>query len=161
MKHRKTWHGGVHTHFIPQWPCYHVPVLWVVMVVIQSTSWWHLWAKMSIPPPNTCDPAGHSVNKDIPAHYTLSAIFTQLWWTLQLISMGETVLPIDPPQESLPSLMRGDCQTIIYLWHCLAVTLCGSRIDLGGTGTSIPCLVDTYMQGNTSFWCNEKEPVAM
>ena len=46
---------------------------------------------MSIPPPNTHDPVGSSVNEDIHAHYTLPGIFTHLQWTLQLMSMGEAV----------------------------------------------------------------------
>ena len=40
----------MHTCFIPQWSCYHDPVLWVVMVVIQFAIPWHLQAEMSIPP---------------------------------------------------------------------------------------------------------------
>ena len=44
MIHQKTWHGGVHTCFIPQWSCYHDPVPWVVMMVVicypvASTDW--------------------------------------------------------------------------------------------------------------------------
>ena len=29
--------------FIPHWSCYCVPVLWVVVVVVQSAICWHLW----------------------------------------------------------------------------------------------------------------------
>ena len=74
MNHWKTWHRGVHTHFIPQGSCYCVPVLWVVVVVIQSVIQWHLWAETSIPPPNACNPASHSVNKDTHTHHTLPGI---------------------------------------------------------------------------------------
>ena len=34
----------MHTCFITQWSCYHDPVLWAVVVVIQSAVQWHLWA---------------------------------------------------------------------------------------------------------------------
>ena len=44
MNHWKTWHRGVHAHFTPQWSSYYDPVLWTVVVVIQSAFWWHLWA---------------------------------------------------------------------------------------------------------------------
>ena len=33
---QRAWDGGVNTHFIPQWSCYHVPILWVVVVAVQS-----------------------------------------------------------------------------------------------------------------------------
>ena len=52
INHWGTWHGGVYTHFIPQWSCYCIPVLWAVMVVIQSTIHWHLW--IDIYPPTKC-----------------------------------------------------------------------------------------------------------
>ena len=44
IQHWRAWHSRGYTHFIPQWSYYHVPVLWVVMVVIQSAIYWHLWA---------------------------------------------------------------------------------------------------------------------
>ena len=43
--------------------------------------------------------------------------------------------------------MLGDCRTIIFLWYSLAVTPSRSRLDWGGTGTSIPYLADTHMKG--------------
>ena len=42
--HQRAWHGGVYTHFIPQGSCFHIPILWAVVVVIQSAICWHLWA---------------------------------------------------------------------------------------------------------------------
>ena len=61
-------------------------------------SWWSssplsagIYGLTSIPPPNTCEPASHSVKEDIHAHYTLPGIFTHLQWMLQLTSMGEAV----------------------------------------------------------------------
>ena len=61
------------------------------MVVIQSAIQWHLQAETSTPPPNACDPFGHSVNEDIHTHYTLPGIFTHPQWMLQLMSMGEAI----------------------------------------------------------------------
>ena len=47
IHHQRAWHGGVYTHFIPQWSCYCVPVLWAVMVVIQSAICWYLQVDIS------------------------------------------------------------------------------------------------------------------
>ena len=105
----------------------------------------------SIPPPNACEPVCHSVNEDVHVHYTWPRNFTHLWWMLWLTSMGEAIASHLSTQGSLPSLMLADCQTTIFLWHCLVVTPFGSRLDWGGTGTSIWCLVDAHTQGNTSF----------
>ena len=91
MNHQKTWHGVVHTHFILQWSCYCDPVLWAVMVVVQSTIWWHLWAETSIPLPNALNPVGHSVNEDINTHYTLPGIFSHPQWMFQLTSTEEAI----------------------------------------------------------------------
>ena len=79
VNHQRTWHREVHTHFTPFfWSCYHDSVLWVVVAVIQSTSWWHLQAVTSLPPPNICNPA------DIahPLHIT---------WSLHLSSVDAPV----------------------------------------------------------------------
>ena len=48
IHHWRAWHGGVCTCFIPQWSCYHDPVLWAVMVVIQSAICWHLWVDIHL-----------------------------------------------------------------------------------------------------------------
>ena len=40
IHHWRAWHSRVYTHFIPQWHCYCIPVLWAV---IQSAMCWHLW----------------------------------------------------------------------------------------------------------------------
>ena len=69
----------------PQWSCYCDSVLWVVVVAIQSTIWWHLWAETSIPLPNVCDPV------DIHAHYTLPEVFSHPQWMIQQISTGEVI----------------------------------------------------------------------
>ena len=60
--------------------------------------WWSssllsagIYGLTSIPPPNAHEPASHSVNEDIHAHYTLLAIFTHLQWMLWLMSLGEAV----------------------------------------------------------------------
>ena len=39
----RTWHSEVYTCFIPQCSCYHIPVMWGVVVVIQSAIHWHPW----------------------------------------------------------------------------------------------------------------------
>ena len=69
----------------PLWSCNCDSVLWVVVVVIWSAIWWHLWAVMSLPLPNVCDPA------DIACHYTLPEVFTHLLWTLWQTSMIEAI----------------------------------------------------------------------
>ena len=99
---------------------------------------------MSIPPPNASDPVCHSVNEDTQIHYTWPKNFTHLQWMLTLMTMGEAVASHLSTQGSLPSLMLGDCQTINFFWHCLAVTTFGSRLDWGVTGTSILCLADAH-----------------
>ena len=76
---------------------------------------------------------------------------------LWLTSMGEAIASVYPPQGILPSLMLGDHKTIVFLWHCLAVTPSRSRLNWGGAGTSTPYLADTLTQGNASFWCYEEE----
>ena len=43
IPHQRAWHSRVYTHFIPQWTCYLIPVLWTVMVVIHSAICWYLW----------------------------------------------------------------------------------------------------------------------
>ena len=94
---------------------------------------------MSIPPPNGQDPVCHSVNEDIHIHYIWPRNFTHLWWTLWLIVHGRSCnFLFNPPQGSLPNLMLGDYQTIIFLWHCLVVTSLRSRLT--GVGLVCPCL---------------------
>ena len=114
-------------------------------------SWWSssllstgIYGLMSIPPPDACKPASHSVQGDIHTHYTLLEIFNHLQWMFQLMSKGEVIASHLSPQGSLSSLMLGVCQTIILLWHCLAVIPLGSSLDWGGAGTPVPCLVDTH-----------------
>ena len=48
-----------------------------------------IYRLMSIPPPNACELASHSVQEDIHTHYTLLEIFTHPQWTFWLTSMGE------------------------------------------------------------------------
>ena len=55
------------------------------MAVVQSTIQWYLWAEMSIPLPNICDPV------DIHAHYTLPEVFTHSQWMLWWTSMAEVI----------------------------------------------------------------------
>ena len=43
IQHKWAWHARVYTCFIPKGSCYHIPVMWTVMVVIQSAICWHLW----------------------------------------------------------------------------------------------------------------------
>ena len=47
------------------------------MAVIQSTIQWHPQAKMSIPPPNACNPV------DIHTQYMLPEVFAHPQWMLQ------------------------------------------------------------------------------
>ena len=55
IHHWRVWHNGMYTHFIPQWSCNHILVLWAVMVVIQSAICWHLW--VDIYPSTKCTQA--------------------------------------------------------------------------------------------------------
>ena len=61
-------------------------VPWVVVVVIQSTVQWHLWAE-DIYPSAKCmhDPV------NIHFHYTLPEVFTHPWWMLWWTSIGEVI----------------------------------------------------------------------
>ena len=117
-------------------------------------SWWSssllstgIYGLMSIPPPNTCESAGHSVKEDIHSHYTLLGIFAHLQWMLWLTFMGEAITTFYPPQGSL------------------AVTPSGSRLDWGGAGTPILCLVDAVHKGTPAsdamrrswLWCRMHE----
>ena len=99
---------------------------------------------MSIPPPNAHNPAHHSIEEDANTYYTSLGTFNHLQWMLQSMSTGEAIAShLCHPREGLPSLMLGDHQTIVLLWHCLTVTPFGSRLGWGGAGTSIPLLWQT------------------
>ena len=43
IQHWRVWYGRAYTCFIPLWSCYCIPVLWAVVVVVQSIIQWHLW----------------------------------------------------------------------------------------------------------------------
>ena len=113
-------------------------------------SWWlssllstGIYWLTSIPPPNACDPAGHSIKEDTHTYCTSLGIFAHLQWMLWLISMGEAIAShLSTPGKS-SCLTLGDCQTIVLLSCCLAVTPFGSRLDWGGASTSIWYLGDT------------------
>ena len=160
MKHWKTWHGGVHTHFIPQWSCYHDPVLWAAMVVVQSAIWWHLQADVY---PSTkhmwsCQPFCQW-RHPCPQHVT---------WNLHP-SLVDVL--VDVHRRSCSFLLIHPRE--VFLAWCLVITRpssscgslavspSGSRLDWGGAGTSVPYLVDTQTQGNACFRCYEEESVGM
>ena len=50
-----------------------------------------IYGLTSVPPPDTCKLAGHSVQEDINTCYTLLEIFTHPQWTFWLTSTGEAV----------------------------------------------------------------------
>ena len=79
-----TWRGAYPFHALNSLATVD-PVLWVVMVVIQFTIWWHLWPETSIPLPNAHDPV------DIHFHYMLPEVFTHPQWMLWQTSMGEVI----------------------------------------------------------------------
>ena len=85
-------------------------------------------------------------------------VFTCLQWMLQWITT-EVVLPINPPQGSLAGWALGDCPITVLLWHHPTFTSLGSWLMWCGAGTPVPCMVDTYTQGNAKLWCNEKKLV--
>ena len=65
-------------------------------------------------------------------------------------------LLINPPKGSLAGWALGDHLTTALLWHHHIFTSLGSGLAWDGAGTSVPCMMDTYTQGNTNLWCNKK-----
>ena len=161
MNHQKTWHGGVQTHFIPQWSCYHDPALWTVMVVIQSTIQWYL--KADVYPSTKCTQSCQPFcqwRHPCPVHIT---------WNLHPSSV-DALADIHKRSCSFPLI---HCREVFLAWHwvitrpsssCGVVLLSlpsGSRLDWGGAGTFVPYLTETHTQGNDSFWCHKEESVVM
>ena len=141
MNHQKTWHGGVHTCFIPQWSCYCNLVLWAVMVAIQSTLQWHLWAEMFIPSPNAPNPVGHSVNKDIHTHYTLPGIFNP--------SSVDALVDVHGRSHSFPLIHPRE---VFLAWHWVmaipssscGVVLLSLHLRIGMTEVGLVHLTHTW-----------------
>ena len=93
---------------------------------------------------------------DIHFHYMLPEVFThpQMDTLVDVHGRSHSFLLIHPRE-------------VLLAWHwviarplsshgivLLSLPL-GSGLNWGGTGISVPCLVDTHTQGNTSFWCDE------
>ena len=138
--HQRAWHGGVYTHFIPQWSCNHIPVLWAVMVVVQSAIHWHLW--VDIYPSTRCMPACWPF---CPARHPC---LLHIAWNLHESSV-DALADILRRSCSFPFIHPWEvflawCWVIIFLWHYLAVIPSGSRLDWDGAGTSILYLLDTH-----------------
>ena len=72
-----TWRGAYLLH-TPQWSCCHDQVPWVVVVVIQSAIWWHLWAGDYYPSAKCMWSCRHP----LPLHIT---------WRLHLSSVDSSV----------------------------------------------------------------------
>ena len=120
------------------------PVPWVVVSVMGSTIQWHLWAAMSFPQPNIHGPV------DIHTHYTLPRVFTHHQWDAAVDIHGRS-----------HNQVLGDHLSTVLLWHHHIFTSLGSGLTWGGAGTSVPCMMDSYTQGNTNLWCNEKKLVSV
>ena len=134
----------------PQWSCCCDSVLWVIMLVIQSTIQWRLWAG-DVYPSTKCT---WSCRHPLPLHITWSLHPSSVDALADVHGRSHNFPLIH--QGSLSGLMLGDHHTTILSWCILVVTPFGSGLNWGGAGTSVPCLADTHTQGNTSFWCNEK-----
>ena len=146
-----SWHGGELTHYTSQVGLVnHDPVPWVVALILRFTIWWHLWAAMSFPQPNTHVPF------NVYSHVTLPVVFTHLLWMHWWISMAEVITSINPPQGSFDGRAFGDCTTTTLLQHHLSFTFWGGGLAWGGAGTPVPCMMDAYTQVNTNLWCDEK-----
>ena len=87
----------------PQWSCCHDSVPWVVMVVIQSTVWWHLWA--DIYPSAKCM---QSCRHRLPLHIT---------WSLHLFSV-DTLVDVHERSHSLPLIHPRE----VFLAWCWVIT---------------------------------------
>ena len=77
----------------PQWSCYHDSVPWVVMVVIQSTIQWHLWAGDVYPSAKCMKSCKHP----LPLHIT---------WSLHPSSV-DTLVGVHRRSHSFPSITPG------------------------------------------------------
>ena len=153
---QRTWHRGVHIHFLP-------PTVLLPWLSSMSSCGSHSVCYPMVSIGSDVYPSAkctQSCRHPLPLKCYLksstilsgcSSVHPQeKWW-----------VPVDSAQGSLVGLMLDDCQTTIFLWHSLAVTPLGSRLNWGGAGTSDPCLVDTHTQGNASFWHEEEKLVAM
>ena len=150
MNHWKTWHGGVHTHFIPQWSCYCDPALWAIMVVIQSIIQRHLWADIypSTKHMQSCQPFCQS-RHPWPLPIT---------WNLHPSSVDAPV-DIHGRSHSFPLIHPREA---FLVWHWViarpssscGVVLLSLPLGVGWTGVGwyiCPALGNTHTQGNGSF----------
>ena len=103
---------------------------------------------MPSPQPNIC------VTSDVYSYYTLPGVFTHLQWMLpvDIHSRSHNFLLI----HSQGSLTGGTCRvtspaTATLVVHHPIFTSFGSRLAWGGAGTSVPCMTDTYTQGNANL----------
>ena len=138
-----------------QWSCWHDSVPWVVMVVIQSTIWWHLWAGDIYPSTKHMQSCRHP----LPMHVT---------WSLHPSSM-DTLVDIHGRSCSFPLIHPRE---VFLAWCWVIARTLSSRVFLlslplgvGLTGvelgTSVPCLADSHTQGNASFWNDKEKSVAV
>ena len=114
---------------------------------------WCLQAVTSFPRPNICVPS------NVYTHYTLPWIFTHHQWMLWWMSMVEVITSHLSTPGSLAGQALGDCPTTASCGIIISSLPLEVGLHGGGAGTSVPCMMDTYIQGNASLWCNEKKPV--
>ena len=154
--HCRTWHGAGITDSIPQWSCNCDSVWWVVVVVIQSTVQWHLWAE-DVYPSAKCM---WSCRHPLPLHIT---------WSLHPSSMDAVV---DIHGRSHNFLLIHTREVLLAWCWSVTIPLSSSGVLLlslplgvgltgGGASTSVPCLTGPHSQGNASFWHNEEKSVVV
>ena len=151
------WRGYLHIPY-PLWSFNHDLVLWVVMVVIHYAISWHLQA-MDVY--TLCQPYMQSSRPPLPLNMT-PKVFTLLLWMFWCISTGRSCdfLLIHPTGVCLGQhwVITRPLSTCGVISSSLPF---GSWLNWGGTGTSIPCLVDAHTQGNASLWCDENNLVSV
>ena len=145
-----SWHGGVLTHYTPQLVLQNCdPVLWVVVSIVGFTIPWYLWARTSFPQQNVCVPSNNYAYSTLPGVY-LDA-------SADVHGRSRNFLLIHPREV----LLARHWGTALPLLSCAIFTSFGSGLVWGGAGTSVPCMVDTYTQGNANLWCDEKKSVSV
>ena len=153
--HCKSWHGGVLTHYTPHfWSC----KLWPSsMSSCVSHGVHHLMASMvsDVIPSAKCM---CSFRCPHPLHIT---------WSLHPSSVDAPVdvhgrscnFPLIHPREVLLAKHWVTTQPLLSCGIIIPSLLLEGGLVWGGAGTSVPCMMDTYTQGNANLWCNEKKPI--
>ena len=156
--HSKTWHGGLLTHYNPPfWSCkpwpssvsscvshrvHHPMALMGSDVIPSAKCTWSgrcphpLHITWSLHPSSVDTPADvHGRSHNFPLIHPREVFLAGHWVTAH---------PLSPCGIFLPSF-----------------TSLGSWPAWGGAGTSVPCMADTYTQGNANLWHDKKKLVSV